>query len=68
MGSGNSSINPLPESGIVQTMRQKYGNECVECLNEWTNSYGFPKGGSLSTKEVKKLKGKLREAEDKLKK
>ena len=40
----------------------------MECLNEWTNSYGFPKGGSLSTKEVKKLKGKLREAEDKLKK
>jgi len=40
----------------------------VGCLNESTNNYGFPKGDSLSTKEVKKLEGKLREAEDKLKK
>lgn len=43
----------------VEIMKRKYGDASIDCLQIWTNKYGFPEGASLSKKELQELEIKL---------
>lgn len=60
MGKGQSKgVGPPPVGPIVDIMLSKYGPECISVLNNWSNEFGFPQGGSLSTDQLKKLQENL---------
>lgn len=58
MGSKQSRPH-VPEGPIVDLMTKKYGQDCLDCLTEWSILFGFPENGSLSKMKLKMLRQDL---------
>ncbi|XP_028275597.1 uncharacterized protein LOC114444904 [Parambassis ranga] len=67
MGSKVSVEVGPPEGPIVDIMSRKYGDKSLKYLNVWTTEFGFPVGGSLSSKNISMLEGKLKQKEQEMK-
>ncbi|MED6272847.1 hypothetical protein CHARACLAT_000901 [Characodon lateralis] len=49
-------MRPSLDSAIYKIMKEKGGDDCVECALIWEDKFGFPQGGSLSVNQLIKVK------------